>query len=91
MHKFVGVLDNPPVRKVASGKMLLLWLLLVFVRTEIPVRTLHKYLQIIISWLTANSSSPLVQLNLALAWNRIDVAKSEIFTEEKHWTVGRFI
>ena len=37
------------VRKVASGKMLLLWLLLVFVRTEIPVRTLHKYLQIIIS------------------------------------------
>ena len=66
-------------------------LLLVFVRTEIHVRTLHKYLQIIISWLTANSSSPLVQLNLALAWNRIDVAKSEIFTEEKHWTVGCFI
>ena len=34
------------VRKVASGKM---QLLLVFVRTEIHVRTLHKYLQIIIS------------------------------------------
>ena len=85
MIKFVTV------RKVASGKMQLLWLFLVFVRTEIAVRTLHKYLLIIISWLTANSSSPLVQLNLALAWNRIDVAKSEIFTEEKHWTVGCFI
>ena len=38
--------------------------------------------------LTANKSSPLMQLNLALAWNRIDVAKSEIFTDEKHWTVS---
>ncbi|XP_062389614.1 transient receptor potential cation channel subfamily M member 2-like [Sardina pilchardus] len=25
------------------------------------------------------------QLELAVAWNRVDVAKSEIFTEEKHW------
>ena len=29
-----------------------------------------------------------MQLNLALAWNRIDVAKSEIFTDETHWTVS---
>ncbi|KAL9966190.1 hypothetical protein ACROYT_G024228 [Oculina patagonica] len=43
-------------------------------------------LAILKALLKANSSSPLVQLNLALAWNRIDVAKSEIFTEEKHWT-----
>ena len=40
-----------------------------------------------ILFLIANSSSPLVQLNLALAWNRIDVAKSEIFTDDKLWTV----
>ena len=52
---------------------------------------LYKFTYIVISWLTANSSSPEVQLNLALAWNRIDVAKSEIFTEERHWTVGHFI
>ena len=37
------------VRKVARGEMQLLYLLLVFVRTKIPVRTLQKYLQIIIS------------------------------------------
>ncbi|KAL9974194.1 hypothetical protein ACROYT_G011206 [Oculina patagonica] len=43
-------------------------------------------LAILKALLKANSSSRLVQLNLALAWNRIDVAKSEIFTEEKHWT-----
>ena len=29
-----------------------------------------------------------MQLNLALAWNRIDVAKSEIFTDDKRWTVS---
>lgn len=28
------------------------------------------------------------QLKLALAWNRIDVAKSEIFTDEKVWPVS---
>lgn len=27
------------------------------------------------------------QLRLALAWNRIDVAKSEIFTDDKRWPV----
>ncbi|KAJ7389833.1 Transient receptor putative cation channel sub M member 2 [Desmophyllum pertusum] len=43
-------------------------------------------LAILKALLKANSSSPLVQLNLALAWNRIDVAKSEIFTDDKHWT-----
>lgn len=37
--------------------------------------------------LPANRSSPLAQLNLALAWNRIDLAKSDIFTEDKVWTV----
>ncbi|XP_074622988.1 transient receptor potential cation channel subfamily M member-like 2 isoform X1 [Acropora palmata] len=43
-------------------------------------------LAILKALLKANSSSPLVQLNLALAWNRIDVAKSEIFTDERRWT-----
>lgn len=42
-------------------------------------------LAILKALLKANSSSPLAQLNLALAWNRIDVAKSEIFTDERHW------
>ena len=37
--------------------------------------------------ISANRSSPLAQLNLALAWNRIDLAKSDIFTEDRQWTV----
>lgn len=45
-------------------------------------------LAILKALLKANSSSPLVQLNLALAWNRIDVAKSEIFTDERRWTTA---
>ncbi len=28
------------------------------------------------------------QLELAVAWNRVDIAESEIFTEESQWTVG---
>lgn len=28
------------------------------------------------------------QLRLALAWNRIDVAKSDIFTDDKRWPVS---
>ncbi|RMX42269.1 hypothetical protein pdam_00009856 [Pocillopora damicornis] len=43
-------------------------------------------LAILKALLKANSSAPLMQLNLALAWNRIDVAKSEIFTDDKLWT-----
>lgn len=43
-------------------------------------------LAILKALLKANKSSQLMQLNLALAWNRIDVAKSEIFTDETHWT-----
>lgn len=43
-------------------------------------------LAILKALLKANSSAPLMQLNLALAWNRIDVAKSEIFTDDKRWT-----
>lgn len=30
------------------------------------------------------------QLKLALAWNRIDVAKSEIFIDERPWPVRNF-
>ena len=28
------------------------------------------------------------QLELAVAWNRVDIAESEIFTEESKWKVG---
>ncbi|KXJ08257.1 Transient receptor potential cation channel subfamily M member 7 [Exaiptasia diaphana] len=43
-------------------------------------------LAILKALLKANRSSPLAQLNLALAWNRIDLAKSDIFTEDRLWT-----
>ncbi|KAH9505775.1 Transient receptor putative cation channel sub M member 2 [Bulinus truncatus] len=36
----------------------------------------------------ANKNQELDQLKLALAWNRIDVAKSEIFTDERSWPTG---
>ncbi|XP_028404438.1 transient receptor potential cation channel subfamily M member 2-like isoform X2 [Dendronephthya gigantea] len=38
-------------------------------------------LAILKALLKASRSSPLTQLNLALAWNRVDVAESDIFTE----------
>ena len=28
------------------------------------------------------------QLELAIAWNRVDIAETEIFTEESQWKVG---
>lgn len=39
------------------------------------------------SFLAANKDQEFDQLKLALAWNRIDIAKSEIFTEDKIWPV----
>lgn len=38
-------------------------------------------------FLAANREQEFDQLKLALAWNRIDIAKSEIFTEDKIWPV----
>ncbi|KAK7482390.1 hypothetical protein BaRGS_00026409, partial [Batillaria attramentaria] len=38
--------------------------------------------------LKANKDQVMDQLKLALAWNRIDVAKSEIFTDERPWPTG---
>ncbi|XP_064594682.1 transient receptor potential cation channel subfamily M member-like 2 isoform X2 [Liolophura sinensis] len=38
--------------------------------------------------LKANSNQVMDQLRLALAWNRIDVAKSEIFTDDREWKTG---
>lgn len=38
-------------------------------------------------FLAANKDQEFDQLKLALAWNRIDIAKSEIFTEDKIWPV----
>lgn len=37
---------------------------------------------------TANKSDAMNQLKLALAWNRIDVVKEEIFTDDKTWDVS---
>ena len=31
------------------------------------------------------------QLELAIAWNRVDIAETEIFTEESQWKVGLLI
>ncbi|XP_060577769.1 transient receptor potential cation channel subfamily M member-like 2 isoform X4 [Ruditapes philippinarum] len=38
--------------------------------------------------LKANKNQVFDQLRLALAWNRIDVAKSDIFTDDKRWPTG---
>nr|XP_022342892.1 transient receptor potential cation channel subfamily M member 2-like isoform X1 [Crassostrea virginica] len=38
--------------------------------------------------LKANKDQVFDQLKLALAWNRVDIAKSEIFTEDKIWPPG---
>ncbi|XP_059152108.1 transient receptor potential cation channel subfamily M member-like 2 isoform X2 [Physella acuta] len=45
-------------------------------------------LAILKALLKANKNQVMDQLKLALAWNRIDVAKSEIFTDEKVWPTG---
>jgi len=37
---------------------------------------------------TANKNDAMNQLKLALAWNRIDVVREEIFTEDKSWDVS---
>ncbi|XP_035828049.1 transient receptor potential cation channel subfamily M member-like 2 isoform X2 [Aplysia californica] len=45
-------------------------------------------LAILKALLKANKHQVMDQLKLALAWNRIDVAKSEIFTDERRWPTG---
>jgi hypothetical protein len=39
---------------------------------------------------SGNQKAVMDQLKLALAWNRIDIAKSEIFTDDRHWSVSTF-
>ncbi|KAK3787677.1 hypothetical protein RRG08_031907 [Elysia crispata] len=46
-------------------------------------------LAILKALLKAKKNNVMDQLKLALAWNRIDVAKSEIFTDENRWPTGR--
>ena len=41
------------------------------------------------SFIPANKDHDIDQLKLALAWNRIDVAKTDIFTEDKKWEVNK--
>ncbi|XP_061181480.1 transient receptor potential cation channel subfamily M member 2-like [Saccostrea echinata] len=50
--------------------------------------TLGIDVAILKSLLKANKDQVFDQLKLALAWNRIDIAKSEIFTEDKIWPPG---
>nr|KAI8744050.1 transient receptor potential cation channel subfamily M member 2-like [Biomphalaria glabrata] len=45
-------------------------------------------LAILKALLKANKNQAIDQLKLALAWNRIDVAKSEIFTDDRTWPTG---
>ena len=35
----------------------------------------------------AKSTSPSYQLDLALTWNRADIARTEIFTKDRKWKV----
>ena len=35
----------------------------------------------------AQSASPSWQLDLALTWNRADIARTEIFTKDQKWEV----
>ena len=37
-----------------------------------------------------NKGNLMHQMKLALAWNRNDVAKDEIFSDNAHWEVGLF-
>uniref|UniRef100_K1QLP0 Transient receptor potential cation channel subfamily M member 8 n=1 Tax=Magallana gigas TaxID=29159 RepID=K1QLP0_MAGGI len=64
----------------------------VYERELVTVFDYHKTLEIDVailkSLLKANREQEFDQLKLALAWNRIDIAKSEIFTEDKIWPPG---
>jgi hypothetical protein len=40
---------------------------------------------------SGNQEAVMDQLKLALAWNRIDIAKSEIFTDDRHWSVSIYL
>lgn len=64
----------------------------VYERELVTVFDYHKTLEIDVailkSLLKANKDQEFDQLKLALAWNRIDIAKSEIFTEDKIWPPG---
>lgn len=50
-------------------------------------RVIASISHIMVSY-TANKSDAMNQLKLALAWNRIDVVKEEIFTDDKTWDVS---
>lgn len=39
---------------------------------------------------TSEASEFLDELNLAVAWNRVDIAKSELFNGDIHWRVCHF-
>lgn len=39
------------------------------------------------SLLKIENENSILQLNLALTWNRVDIAKNFIFTDEKIWKV----
>lgn len=45
-------------------------------------------LPILTALLTSHNTSAPQQLNLALSWDRVDVARSHIFTYGQDWPVG---
>ena len=51
----------------------------------------HHFFFIVVYFyfITANKDQIFDQLKLALAWNRIDIAKSEIFTDDRFIQVNR--
>ncbi|WAR05096.1 TRPCG-like protein [Mya arenaria] len=55
---------------------------------EITVKEMIEQELAIIPTVLANKYKVMDQLKLALVWNRIDVAKSEIFTDDKRWPTG---
>ncbi len=42
-------------------------------------------------FLPVNKDESITQLKLALAWNRPDVAETDIFTEDKKWQVRQYM
>ena len=43
---------------------------------------------VVVFFFTAQNASAADQLSLALIWNRVDIAKTEIFTDNQKWEVN---
>ena len=45
---------------------------------------------VVVVFFTAQNASAADQLSLALIWNRADIAKTEIFTDNQKWEVNLY-